>query len=62
MDGTSMATPAVTGMMARLLSANAAVRNMPRGQARSDEILKLGYQAAKKLGFGANYEGYGWIK
>ena len=62
MDGTSMATPAVTGMMARLLSANAAVRNMPRTQARSDEILKLGYQAAKKLGFGANYEGYGWIK
>ena len=62
MDGTSMATPAVTGMMARLLAASQTVRNMPRDQARSDEILKLAYQAAHKLGFGADYEGYGWIK
>ena len=62
MDGTSMACPAITGMMARLLSANPAVRNMPRNQARSDEILKLAFLAAKKLGFGPNFEGSGWIK
>lgn len=62
MDGTSMACPAVTGMIARLLSANAVVRNMPRNQARSDEILKLAFLAAKKLGFGSNFEGSGWIK
>lgn len=62
MDGTSMASPAITGMMARLLSANAAVRNMPKNQARSDEILKLGFLAAKKLGFGPDFEGSGWIK
>ena len=62
MDGTSMACPAVTGMMARLLSANTAVRNMPRNQARSDEILKLAFLAAKTLGFGPNFEGSGWIK
>lgn len=62
MDGTSMASPAITGMIARLLSANAAVRNLPRDQARSDEILKLAFLAAKKLGFGPNFEGSGWIK
>jgi subtilisin len=62
MDGTSMASPAITGMIARLLSANAAVRNMPRDQARSDEILKLAFLAAKTLGFGPNFEGSGWIK
>lgn len=62
MDGTSMAAPAITGMMARLLSANATVRNMPRNQARSDEILKLAFLAAKTLGFGPNFEGSGWIK
>ena len=62
MDGTSMASPAITGMIARLLSANAAVRNLPRDQVRSDEILKLAFLVAKKLGFGSNFEGSGWIK
>lgn len=62
MDGTSMACPAITGMMARLLSAKPTVRTMPRNQARSDEILKLGFVAAKKLGFGPNFEGAGWMK
>ncbi|MET0311114.1 MAG: S8 family serine peptidase [Burkholderiaceae bacterium] len=61
MDGTSMATPAVTGMVARLLSASPRVMSMPRDQARSDEILGLALQAAKPLGFGPEYEGNGWI-
>ncbi|KWT70830.1 MULTISPECIES: S8 family serine peptidase [unclassified Variovorax] len=61
MDGTSMACPAVVGMVSRLLSANAAVRTMARDQARSDAILKLAFQAARKLGFGPQYEGNGWI-
>jgi len=61
MDGTSMACPAVTGMIARVLSANAAVRAMPRDQARSDAILQLAFKAALSLGFGPQYEGSGWI-
>lgn len=62
MDGTSMATPAVTGMVARLLSASRKILAMPRDQARSDAILRLASQAAKPLGFGPQYEGNGWIQ
>lgn len=62
MDGTSMACPAVTGAVARLLSADAAVRGMPRDQQRSDAILKMAFAAAQSLGFGPQYEGNGWIK
>jgi subtilisin family serine protease len=61
MDGTSMASPAVTGAVARLLSVSP-VLNMPRNQARSDAILKLAYTSAKLLGFGQEHEGHGWIK
>ena len=62
MDGTSMACPAVTGAVARLLSANAAVRGMARDQQRSDAILTMARTAAHSLGFGPQYEGNGWIK
>ncbi|MBA3773269.1 MAG: S8 family serine peptidase [Ramlibacter sp.] len=62
MDGTSMACPAATAMVARLLSADAAVRGMARNQERSDAILKMAFQAARSLGFGPQYEGNGWIK
>jgi len=48
-------------MIARILSANAAVRGMPRNQARFDAILQLAFQAALSLGFGPQYEGNGWI-
>jgi subtilisin family serine protease len=61
MDGTSMACPAVTGMIARLLSAKPQVLAMPRNQARSDEILRMAHKAAAVLGFGPQYEGNGWI-
>ena len=61
MDGTSMATPAVTGMIARLLSTSSA-RSASRNQARSDNILTLAYQATREFGFGQIYEGHGWIK
>jgi subtilisin len=61
MDGTSMACPSVTGAIARVLSASPTVMAMPRNQARSDAILKLAYQSARALGFGAEWEGNGWI-
>jgi subtilisin len=60
MDGTSMACPAVTGAAARLLGNSPRTMALPRGQARSDEILKLAFTAARALGFGPQYEGYGW--
>ncbi|MBL8361804.1 MAG: S8 family serine peptidase [Rubrivivax sp.] len=60
MDGTSMACPAVTGATARLLAADAALLALARGQQRSDAILQKVFQAARSLGFGAEYEGYGW--
>lgn len=61
MDGTSMACPAVTGMLARLLSARPALLHAPRDQARSDALLQVAFAAARSLGFGPQYEGQGWI-
>lgn len=61
MDGTSMACPAATGALARLLSRNPALLRAQRNQARSDAIVKLALQSAKPLGFGALYEGAGML-
>ena len=62
MGGTSMACPAVAGMIARVLAANPAVANMPRNQARSDTIIKLAFKAASELGFGSSNEGQGMVR
>ena len=59
MSGTSMASPAVAGCAARLLAANTTVLNMPRDQARSDEIVKMLLKSAKLMNFGADFEGKG---
>lgn len=60
MDGTSMAAPALTGVLARHLSRNAKILSkMPRDQTRSDAIVKLALSQARKLGFGATFEGAG---
>lgn len=61
MSGTSMACPAVTGATAALLSANAAVLNMPRDRNRLVAIAGLITGAAKKLGFIQPLEGVGLI-
>lgn len=59
MSGTSMACPAVTGVMARLLSENRRVRRMPRNAARSAAMRQLLLSHCRKLGFGLEFEGRG---
>jgi subtilisin family serine protease len=61
MDGTSMACPAVTGAVAKLLSANAAVLSQARDQNRSDAMLQVILNAARTLGFPGTLEGKGKI-
>ena len=60
-DGTSMACPAVTGAAAARLSREPRVLRMARSQARSDEMARLVYAAARTLGFGARFEGRGML-
>lgn len=62
MSGTSMASPSVAGMAARLLAANPAIMGMPRDALRSDTIRKLLMDACKSLGFGVSFEGAGLPK
>jgi subtilisin len=59
MDGTSMACPAAVGMAARILSGAPDILNLPRTQARADEMLKYLSTRIKTLGFNANFEGKG---
>jgi subtilisin len=59
MDGTSMATPAVTGVAARLLATRSDLLQMPRDASRSDAIAKFLLQSAKALGLGVTFEGRG---
>jgi subtilisin len=54
-----MACPAVTGVAAQLLSAQATILAMAPNQSRSDAIAKLLLQSAKSLGFGPEFEGQG---
>jgi minor extracellular protease Epr len=63
MSGTSMAAPAATGMLARLLSNNAMLlnANTPRDQARSDAIVALAGATCTQVGFTSDYEGRGVI-
>lgn len=59
MDGTSMACPAATGSLARLLAAKPALLKAVRNQSRSDAIVELALHAAHELGLGTEYEGAG---
>lgn len=59
MDGTSMATPAVTGVTARLLATRNDILQMPRDASRSDAIAQFLLQSAKTLGLGVTLEGRG---
>jgi subtilisin len=58
MSGTSMASPAVTGIVAYLLSANAAIRQA-KGAERSRKLKDLLYKSCKLENFGRKFEGFG---
>ena len=62
LSGTSMACPAVTGMAAQRLAAEAHILSMPRDGARSEAMARLILGAAQSLGFGPQYEGRGMIR
>ena len=56
-----MACPAVTGVAAALLARERRVLRMVRGQARSDEMARLVFAAARAVGFGVRFEGRGML-
>ncbi|MFZ4733898.1 MAG: S8 family serine peptidase [Pirellulales bacterium] len=59
MSGTSMASPAVVGVAARLLAADSATLAMQRDQARSDAIARAVLTAGVRRGFPPSFEGSG---
>lgn len=59
MSGTSMACPAVTGALARLLASTPAVLNLTRDANRADAIKALLFAHAQSLGLGVTNEGKG---
>jgi subtilisin len=59
MSGTSMACPAVTGVLARLLASSPAVLNLARNANRADAIKDLLFAQAQSLGLGVANEGKG---
>ena len=62
MDGTSMACPAVAGLIARLLSRSPDLLSAERNQQRSDDIIRLANEHARPIGLGKEYEGAGLIE
>lgn len=62
MSGTSMASPAICGFTAALLSSQAAILNAPRNAARRDALATALLQSARSLGFPTDLEGRGLPK
>ena len=58
-DGTSRACPHVVGLAAVMLEARAALREMPRGQARVEAVFKAIRERAEDLGLPVAYQGSG---
>jgi subtilisin len=58
---TSMACPPVSGAAAALLARERRALRMVPGQARSDEMARLVFAAARSLGFGVQFEGRGML-
>jgi hypothetical protein len=61
LSGTSMACPAVTGVLASMLSAKSAILKMPRDRNRSIAIVGVLTAAARTLGFIQPLEGVGLV-
>ena len=61
MNGTSMAAPAVTGLLARALAQAPKILGAKRNQARSDAIFALALGAATSRGFPSRYQGRGTL-
>lgn len=61
-DGTSMAAPAVTGAIAKRISADRTLLRMDPGQGRSDAFAKMALREAASLGLGPIHEGHGAIR
>jgi subtilisin family serine protease len=62
MSGTSMAAPAITGAVARLLAKETRILTAARDQERSDAIVALALRSAVSLGFGPEFEGAGLVR
>ncbi len=59
MDGTSMAAPAITGLLARTLARTPEILGAARDQSRSDAIVSLAVRIATSVGLPAGWEGHG---
>ena len=59
LDGTSMACPAVAGVVARVLSGSRALRSRPRSPERAAIVLAELRRRARPLGFPSALEGHG---
>lgn len=59
MDGTSMATPVATGVLARRLAATPEVRDLPRDAKRSEAIVALARAHAEDVGLPRDMQGDG---
>jgi subtilisin len=59
LDGTSMACPAATGVVARVLSGSRSLRSRPRSQERAALVLTELRRRARPLGFPSELEGHG---
>lgn len=59
MDGTSMASPVVTGTLAAILAGNAAYKALPRDQTRAENARDILKTSLKHIGLVAQFEGGG---
>ena len=59
MDGTSMSSPAACGVLAVILSQDAAYRTLPRDSSRSKKTALALAQHCKAFGLPVDFEGRG---